>query len=62
MSCRARKAWRAGALDSARGSPYLSGAYWHSANKTANALQYNDFLSNGNAASRAATRVNNGEA
>jgi hypothetical protein len=37
-------------------------AYWHSADKTANALQNNNFLSNANAAFKAATRVNNGEA
>jgi chaperonin GroES len=33
-------------------------AYWHSADKTANTLRTNDFLSNANAALRAATREN----
>jgi hypothetical protein len=43
-------------------APISAAAYWHSANKTANALQNNNFLSNANAAFRAATRMNNGEA
>jgi hypothetical protein len=51
-----------GVLDSVQGSPYFRCRLWHSANKTANTLQNNNFLSNANAASRAATRVNNGEA
>jgi hypothetical protein len=53
----------AGARLTAReAAPISAAAYWHSANKTANALQNNNFLSKANAAYSAATRVNNGEA